>query len=132
VQGLPNMNVMVTNNGDIFGGTAITFGDILGDQQFVIFANASAQYSTTSRTFLFGWTNLSHRFQFAMQALSETEFFYGSTGGAFYDPSVTPLFNRSDLLATSTQRGGSVFGIYPFSKYRRVELSAGSSRSRRE
>jgi len=125
LQGVPSVNIMVTNNGDLFGGTAITFGDILGDQHFVVYADSSAQYSATSRGFLFGWTDLSRRFQFTLQALAETRFFYGATGGVFYDPSIAPFFNREQLLATSTQRGGNMVGVYPLSRYRRIEMSAG-------
>src|SRR6185503_17839835 len=36
-----------------------------------------------------------------------------------------PLLSRSDAIATRTVRGGSLFGIYPFSRYRRIELSGG-------
>ena len=38
LDGRPPINVGVTNNGDIFGGTALTFSDVLGDQQFNFYA----------------------------------------------------------------------------------------------
>jgi hypothetical protein len=69
--------------------------------------------------------DLSRRFQFALQGYSQTQFFYGQLGGYFYDPSFAPLLSRSDAIATRTVRGGSAIGIYPFSRYRRVELSGG-------
>jgi hypothetical protein len=43
----------------------------------------------------------------------------------FYDPSYTPFIDRDLAIATRTVRGGSAFGIYPFSRYRRVEISGG-------
>ena len=43
----------------------------------------------------------------------------------FYDPAIAPFIRREDALATQTVRGGSIFGIYPFSTYRRVEFSGG-------
>ena len=34
LDGRPPVNVGVTSGGDVFGGTAVTFSDVLGDQQF--------------------------------------------------------------------------------------------------
>jgi len=71
------------------------------------------------------YVELSRRVQCALQGYSQTQFFYGQLGGLFYDPAFAPLLSRSDAIATRTVRGGSAFGIYPFSRYRRVELSGG-------
>ena len=49
----------------------------------------------------------------------------GSCRSYFYDPAIAPFISREDALATQTVRGGSIFGIYPFSTYRRVEFSGG-------
>jgi hypothetical protein len=121
LEGRPPVNVGVTNNGDIFGGTQVSFGDVLGDKQVNFFAASISQYRTLSLSYV----DLSRRFQFALQGYSQTQFFYGQLGGYFYDPSLAPLLSRDDAIATRTVRGGSAFGIYPFSRYRRVELSGG-------
>src|SRR5438093_2345051 len=121
LEGRPPVNVGVTNNGDIFGGTQVSFGDVLGDKQVNLFAASISQYRTLSLSYV----DLSRRFQWALQGYSQTQFFYGQIGGYFYDPSFAPLLSRSDAIATRTVRGGSLFGIYPFSRYRRVELSGG-------
>src|SRR6185295_319295 len=121
LEGRPPVNLGVTSNGDIFGGSQVTFGDVLGDQQFNLFAASIAQYRTLSLTYV----NLSRRFQFALQGFSQTQFFYGQLGGLLYDPSFAPFISRDDAIGTRTVRGGTVFGIYPFSRYRRVELSGG-------
>jgi outer membrane protein assembly factor BamA len=115
------VNVGVTNNGDIFGGTQVSFGDVLGDKQVNFFAASISQYRTLSLSYV----DLSRRFQWALQGFSQTQFFYGQVGGYFYDPSFAPLLSRDDAIATRTIRGGSIIGIYPFSRYRRAELSAG-------
>jgi hypothetical protein len=120
LEGRPPVNVGVTNNGDIFGGTQISFGDVLGDKQVNFFAASISQYRTLSLSYV----DLSRRFQWALQGYSQTQFFYG-TGNTFIDPSLAPLLSTSDAVATRTVRGGSAFGIYPFSRYRRVELSGG-------
>jgi hypothetical protein len=119
--GRPPVNVGLTSNGDLFGGTEIVFGDVLGDQQFSFFASSISQY----RTFALSYVKLSRRFQFALQGFSQTQFFYGQLGGVFYDPSYAPFVDRSLAIATRTVRGASAFGIYPLDRYRRVEISGG-------
>ncbi len=119
LEGRPPVNLGVTSNGDVFGGTAITFGDVLGDQQFNLFASSIAQY----RSLAVSYTNLSRRLQFAVQGFTQTQFFYGALEGVFYDPALAPLISRDNAIATRTVRGGSAFGIYPFDRYRRLEMS---------
>jgi hypothetical protein len=121
LEGRPPINVGVTSSGDIFGGTAVSFGDVTGDQQINIFASSISQYRTISGSYL----NLSSRFQWALQGFSQTIFFYGQLGGVFYDPSYSPIISRDLAIATQTIRGGSAIGIYPLDRYRRLELSAG-------
>jgi hypothetical protein len=69
--------------------------------------------------------NLERRFNYALQGFSQTQFFYGQVGGVFYDPAYSGFIDRDLATATTTIRGGNAFGIYPFNRYRRVELSAG-------
>jgi hypothetical protein len=121
LDGRPPVNVGVTSGGDVFGGSAVSFTDVIGDQQFSMYASSVQQYKTLS----FSYLNLSRRFQWAAQGYSQTQFFYGYLGQYFYDPAIAPFISRKDALATQTVRGGSIFGIYPFSTYRRVEFSGG-------
>ena len=65
LDGRPPVNVGVTSGGDLFGGTQVTFSDVLGDKQFNIFAASISQY----RTFSVNYTNLSRRFQYAAAGL---------------------------------------------------------------
>jgi len=121
LEGRPPINVGVTNNGDIFGGSQVSFGDVTGDQQVNFFAASISQYRTLSLSYV----NLSSRFQWALQGFSQTQFFYGQLGGVFYDPSYTPFISRDLAVATRSVKGGSAIGIYPFDRYRRLEVSAG-------
>ena len=121
LEGRPPVNIGVTNSGDIFGGTQVSFGDVLGDKQINFFAASISQYRTLSLSYV----DLSSRFQWGLQGYSQTQFFYGQVGGYFYDPSFAPLLSRDDAIATRTVRGGTAFGIYPLSRYRRMEVSAG-------
>lgn len=120
LEGRPPINVGITSNGDLFGGSQISFGDVLGDQQFNIFVASISQYRTISASYV----KLSRRFQFALQGFSQTQFFYGQ-GGSFYDPSLTPFISRDLATATTTTRGGTAFGIYPLDRFHRLEISAG-------
>ena len=121
LEGRPPVNVGVTNSGDVFGGTQVSFGDVLGDKQVNLFAASISQYRTLSLSYV----DLSRRFQYALQGYSQTQFFYGQLGGLFYDPAFAPFLSRDDAIATRTVRGGSAFGIYPLSRYRRLEVSGG-------
>jgi hypothetical protein len=120
LEGRPPVNVGVTSNGDVFGGTAVTFGDVLGDKQFNVFASSILQY----RTFSVSYVNLASRFQYALQGFSQTQFFYGQVGGVFYNPAFAPFISRDQAVATRSVHGGSAFGIYPIDRYRRLQISA--------
>src|SRR5262249_16166938 len=121
LEGRPPIAVGVTNSGDIFGGPQASFGDVVGDQQFNLYAASISQYRTLSLSYV----NLSRRMQWALQGYSQTQFFYGSLGGVFFDPSYSPFISRDLAVATRTIRGGSAFAIYPFNRYRRVEFTGG-------
>jgi hypothetical protein len=121
MDGRPPVNVGVTSSGDIFGGSAVNFSDVLGDQQFSLYAASISQYRTLSLSYL----NLGSRFNYAVQGYSQTQFFYGNLENVFYDPTYSGYIGRDLAVATRTIRGGSVFGIWPFNRYRRVELTGG-------
>ena len=120
LEGRPPVALGVTSGGDIFGGTQVTFTDVLGDKQFNIFAASVSQYRTLS----FSYINLSRRLQYAIQAYSQTQFFYG------YDPAVLYGINygyvdRDQAIATQTARGATISAIYPLNRYTRLEMSGG-------
>src|SRR5207247_10660391 len=108
LEGRPPVNVGVTNNGDVFGGSQISFGDVLGDQQFNLFVASIAQYRTMSLAYV----NLSRRFQFALQGFSQTQFFYGQLGGLFYDLAFSHFISRVQAIATGAVPRGTQFGLH--------------------
>ncbi|MEP6917472.1 MAG: hypothetical protein ABJC89_17610, partial [Acidobacteriota bacterium] len=120
LEGRPPLNVGVTSGGDLFGGTQVTFTDVLGDKQFNFYASSVSQYRTMSASY----TNLSRRLQYSLQAYSQTQFYYGYNPGLLYGNEYAFL-SRDQAIATQTARGATLFGIYPFNRYARVELSAG-------
>ena len=118
MQGRPNFGIGMTSNGDLLGGTVISFADVLGDQQF----NIQAYSVQTYRTYGASYVNLAGRMQYALQGISSEQYFYGL--GAYYVPSAAFL-SRDDAIATRRSDGGSAIGIYPLDRFRRIELSAG-------
>jgi hypothetical protein len=120
LEGRPPVAVGVTSGGDFFGGTQVTFGDVLGDQQFNLFASSVSQYRTISGSYV----NLAARFQYAIQGYSQTQFYYGLFPGQLFDAGLGFL-DRDQAIATRTSRGGSVFGIYPLNRTNRVEVFGG-------
>ena len=89
LQGRPPVGLGVTSGGNFYGNTEVTFADILGDKEISFYAQSVAQYRTTA----FTYTNIEHRFQYALQAFSSDSFFYGNINT--FDPSVRDPRNRS-------------------------------------
>jgi hypothetical protein len=124
LEGRPLVNLGVTSGGDVFGGTQVTFTDVLGDQQFSLLVASVAQYRTMS----FSWQNMEKRLQWALQGYNMTQFYYGQLESVFYDPYLSQFIDRDLATATRTIQGGTAFAIYPFNRYRRIELFGGFSR----
>jgi len=124
LEGRPPVALGVTSGGDVFGGTQVVFTDVLGDQQFSMFVSSVSQY----RTMQFSWINMEKRLQWALQAYNSTQFFYGQLDGIFYDPAYNGLIDRDLATATRTMQGGTGFAIYPFNRYRRIEVFGGFTR----
>jgi hypothetical protein len=120
LEGRPPVNVGVTSGGDLFGGTQVTFTDVLGDKQFNMFAASVSQYRTLS----FSYVNLSRRLQYALQAYSQTQFYYGYQPGTLFAYDYGYI-DRDDAIATQTARGATAYGIYPLNRYARLEFSGG-------
>jgi hypothetical protein len=121
LEGRPPINVGVTSSGNFFGGTAVSFTDVLGDKRVDVYASSMSQY----RTFAGSVINLEHRFQYALQGYWQDEFYYAQLAGQYYDPAYDPFIDRKYATSTRSNRGATAFGIYPFNRYSRIEVSAG-------
>jgi hypothetical protein len=121
LDGRPPLNVGVTSGGNFFGGTAISFADVLGDRRVDAYVASMSQY----RTFGVSMINLEHRLNYAIQGYWQDEFYYGGTSGVYYDPIYSPYIDRDLATSTRSNRGASAFGIYPLDRYRRIEMSGG-------
>jgi Tol biopolymer transport system component len=116
VDGAPPIAVGVTSGGDFFGGTGISFSDVLGDQNFTFLALSVREF----RQYYGSYTNLSGRFQYSLAGFDSTSFFYANPYGYYL-----PYQTREDALATIRSTGATISSIYPLSRFRRFELSTG-------
>jgi hypothetical protein len=128
MDGRPPVNLGVTSGGDIFGGSALTVSDVLGDQQFSFYAASVSRYRTMSLSY----TNLSRRLNWAVQGYSQTTFFYGQYDGVLYDPIYSGLIDRDLAQATSTIQGGTIYAFWPLDRYRRLELFGSAANYRQQ
>jgi len=121
LDGRPPVSLGVTSGGDIFGGTQVSFTDLLGGQQVNFFASSVSQYRTLALTYI----NIENRLQYSAQAYSQDVFYYGQLDSYLYSAGISPFIDRDRALSVRTQRGLTGFAIYPFNRYTRVELSGG-------
>lgn len=120
----PGVSLGVTSGGNFYGGTDLTFTDVLGDKQMNFYASSMSTY----RTFAFAYTSIERRFQYALQVYSQEAFFYGTGAtAALYDPALAPYVSRDLSIGSRTARGVTLFGIYPLNRYARFEVTGGIS-----
>jgi outer membrane protein assembly factor BamA len=122
--GRPPVALGVTSGGDLYGNTQVTFTDVLGDKEVSFYAQSVLQYRTTAFTYL----NIGRRFNYAIQGYAQDLFYFGqdlTRSGALFDPTLAPFIDRDLAEAVQSQKGATFFGIYPFNRYARVQLSGG-------
>ena len=120
LDGRPPVNVGVTSGGDIFGGTQITFSDVLGDKQFNFFAASISQYRTIAGSLREPVATLPVR---APGLLADRSSSTGSSAASSTIRRFSRFIDRDLALATRTMQGGSAFGdlsVQPVSPRRDV------------
>jgi len=119
--GRPPVALGVTSGGDLYGNTQVTFTDVLGDKEISFYAQSVLQYRTTAFTYL----NTGRRLQYAIQGFSQDLYYFGQASGYLYDPAIAPYISRDLAEAVQSQRGGTIFGIYPFNRYNSISVFTG-------
>ncbi len=115
----PPIDTVLSTDGSIYGGSAISFSDLMGDYNFYLMAYQVRQF----RSYYFAYTNMKSRLQYQASAYQYTMFYYPQL--AYYDPSLYQFLNYRDAIATRKITGASVAAFYPFSRYYRAEGSLG-------
>ena len=124
LEGRPPVNVGVTSSGDVFGGTQITLQRRARRQAVQPVRRVDLAVPHVRRL---ATSNLSRRFQYALQGYSQTQFFYGQLDGVFYDPAFSGVHRpRPRAWRRARSAAAARSRIYPFNRYRRVEVSAAS------
>lgn len=112
----PPIGAILSTDGSIYGGTALSFSDMLGDHNFSLVAYQVRSF----RSYIFSYANLKNRFQYVAEAFQYTLYYY--TPYSYLDESYYQLLSYRDALATRTIQGASINGYYPFNRYYRAQV----------
>lgn len=115
----PPIDTIVSTDGSIYGGSAITFSDLLADYTFFLMAYQVRSF----RSYYVAYLNQKRRFQYMASAFQYTEFYYPQY--AYYDPYYYSLYSYRDAIAMRKISGMALGSYYPFNRYYRIEGSVG-------
>ena len=113
----PPINTVVSTDGSIYGGSALSFSDLMGDHNFTLMAYQVRSF----RSYYASYTNLKNRLQFMASAFQYTLFYYPDY--AYYDPTLYNYLTYRDALATRNIAGANFFAIYPLNRFYRLQGS---------
>lgn len=112
----PPIGAILSTDGSIYGGTALSFSDMLGDHNFSLVAYQVRSF----RSYIFSYANLKKRFQYIAEAFQYTLYYYYPY--SYLDESYYQRLSYRDALATRTIQGASINGYYPFNRYYRAQV----------
>ncbi len=115
----PPIGAIISTDGSIYGGTALSFSDLLGDHNFTLVAYQVRSF----RSYEFSYVNLKKRLQYMASAFQYTLYYYTPYG--YLDRTFYEFLNYQDAMAIRTISGATVNGYYPFNRYLRTEASLG-------
>jgi WD40 repeat protein len=115
----PPIDTIVSTDGSIYGGSALSFSDLFGDYTFFLMAYQVRQY----RSYQFSFLNQKRRLQYMVNAFQFTQYYYLSS---YYDPFYYSRYETHfDAIATRKITGVSFNTYYPFNRYYRTQASIG-------
>jgi len=115
----PPVDTIVSSDGSIYGGSAITFSDLMADYTFHLMAYQVRSF----RSYSFSYLNQKRRFQYMANAFQYTMFYYPPY--AYYDPYFYGRLSYRDATAMRKITGINISSYYPFNKYFRFQASLG-------
>ncbi|GAF79031.1 unnamed protein product, partial [marine sediment metagenome] len=115
----PPIDTIVSSDGSIYGGSAITFSDLMADHTFYLMAYQVRSF----RSYSFSYLNQKRRFQYMANAFQYTMFYYPPY--AYYDPYFYERLSYRDATAMRKITGINISSYYPFNKYFRFQASLG-------
>jgi len=115
----PPIDTIVSTDGSIYGGSAISFTDLLGDYTLFLMAYQVRQF----RSYQFAFINQKKRLQYMTSAFQYTQFYYLPI--IYFDPVLYERVNYNDAIATRKITGVNFSAYYPFNTYYRTEAMIG-------
>ncbi|MEW6455986.1 MAG: hypothetical protein AB1410_04635 [Acidobacteriota bacterium] len=115
----PPVNVGLFDDGTILGGTSIALSDIFADHQFFLDAISLRDF----RSYFLGYINLKNRLQYMVRGFDFAVFYYPDY--YYFAPELQPYYSPRDAMAIREILGLDVIGMYPMSKFERIEFSLG-------
>ncbi|MBN1223376.1 MAG: PD40 domain-containing protein [Candidatus Aminicenantes bacterium] len=115
--GRPPVEAVLSTDGSIYGGSALSFSDIFADYTFTIVAYQVRSF----RSYYFSFLNQKRRLQYLAEVYSYTMFYYPSY--SYYDPYLYNFLTYSDAIATRDISGASFSAFYPINRYYRIQGS---------
>jgi hypothetical protein len=114
----PPIDTIVSTDGSLYGGSALSFSDLFGDYTLFLSAYQVRSY----RSYQFAFINQKRRLQYMASAFQYTLFYYLNT---YYDPFFYERLTYRDAIATRKITGVNLYAAYPFNKYYRTQASIG-------
>lgn len=115
----PPVDTIVSSDGSIYGGSAITFSDLFADHTFYLMAYQVRSF----RSYYVAYLNQKRRFQYMANAFQYTMFYYPPY--AYYDPYFYGRLSYRDATAMRKITGINISSYYPFNRYFRFQASLG-------
>lgn len=112
----PPIDTIVSTDGSIYGGSALSFSDLMGDHTFYLMAYQVRSF----RSYYASYINQKRRLQWMASAFSYSIYYYPDY--AYYDPTLYNYLSYQDAIAVRHISGASIAGYYPFNTYYRAEL----------
>jgi Tol biopolymer transport system component len=114
----PPIDTVLTTDGSLYGGTALSFSDLLGDYSIFIMAYQVRSF----KSYQFSFLNQKRRLQYMASAFQYTLYYYLNT---YYDPFYYDRLTYFDATAVRKITGINFSAYYPFNKYYRTQASIG-------
>jgi WD40 repeat protein len=106
----------------LFGGTAVTMSDLLGNHHVGISGELNGRLSE-SRLFL-GYTDLAHRWQYSA-GFSQTPYYFLTSDALTPNDTTQGLARETQQITTYVARQMFAVTAYPFSRFTRLEVGGG-------
>jgi len=117
----PPVDAILSTDGSLYGGTAISFTDLMADYAF----NIMAYQVRAFRSYYFSFLNQKNRLQYMASVFQYTQFYYPPY--AYYDPYLYNYLSYNDSIASREISGANISAYYPFNRYYRIQGSFGYS-----